>query len=461
MLDLETESHKLGIPVRTRHNEVAPSQFECAPMFEAANVAVDHNQLLMDLLDRVARRHNLIVLTHEKPFAGINGSGKHNNWSMSTDTGKNLLAPGKTPRTNLQFLTFFINTIKAVHDNADLLRAAIASESNDYRLGANEAPPAIISVFIGSYLSRVLDAIEKRVNDKFDEHDEQILKLDIYKMIPEVMLDNTDRNRTSPFAFTGNKFEFRAVGSSANCADPMTVLNAIMADQLNDFKDKVDAQIKKGEKKDSAILKVLRTCIKSSKKILFEGDNYSDDWAKEAKKRGLSNIKATPVALDGFISSVTKKLFTRLNIMTEREIEARHDIRLENYTMKVQIESRLIEELALNQIIPSSIRYQTEVFTHIAQAKAAGMPKGAVDTTTELAKSLTTHITGIKQGVLKMRAERTKAEKQKTSRAEAVAFCDKVKPLFETIRDHVDELELLVDDSMWPLPKYREILFTR
>lgn len=286
MVDLEMECHKLGIPVRTRHNEVAPSQFELAPMFEVANIAVDHNSLLMDLMDRVARRHHLIVLLHEKPFAGINGSGKHNNWSMSTDTGTNLLGPGKTPRNNLQFLTFFTNTIKAVYDHADLLRASIAAESNDYRLGANEAPPAIISVFIGDYLTRALEAIETRVENDLKEEEENDLKLDIHKMIPDVMMDNTDRNRTSPFAFTGNKFEFRAVGSSANCADPMMVLNTIVANQLNDFKTKVDKHIADGEKKDSAILKELRECIKSCKNILFEGDNYSEAWAKEAEKRG-------------------------------------------------------------------------------------------------------------------------------------------------------------------------------
>ena len=316
MVDLEMECHKLGIPLRTRHNEVAPSQYECAPMFEVANIAVDHNSLLMDLMDRVARRHHLMVLLHEKPFAGINGSGKHNNWSMSTDTGTNLLGPGKTPRNNLQFLTFFINTIKAVHDHADLLRASIASESNDYRLGANEAPPAIISVFIGGYLTRVLEAIETRAEDDLKEEEENNLKLDIHKMIPDVMMDNTDRNRTSPFAFTGNKFEFRAVGSSANCADPMMILNTIVAHQLSDFKAKVDKNVEAGDKKDSAILKELRSCIKSCKAILFEGDNYSDSWAKEAAKRGLPNIKTTPEALDALVSKKAIHLFSKFNILS-------------------------------------------------------------------------------------------------------------------------------------------------
>ncbi len=461
MRDFETESHRLGIPVRTRHNEVAPSQFECAPMFEEANIAVDHNQLLMDLLDRVARRHNLIVLTHEKPFAGINGSGKHCNFSMATDTGKNLLSPGSTPRTNLLFLTFFINTIKAVKDHDDLLRACIGSESNEYRLGANEAPPAIISVFIGKYLTKVMNEIEKRVTHKLDEDDEQELKIDIHKMIPDVMVDNTDRNRTSPFAFTGNKFEFRAVGSSANCSDPMTILNTIVANQLNVFKENVDKHIAKGEKKDSAILKELRACIKASKNILFEGDNYSADWEKEAAKRGLSNVKSTPVALDAYISDSSKKLFSDNNIFTAREIEARHDIRLENYTMKVQIESRMIEELALNQIIPAAIRYQTEVLTNMREAKGAGLPARAIKTQKEIAVAISEHIEAARNGVIKMRSERDKAEKGKTSRGVAVAFNKNVKPLFEEIRGHIDELELLVMDDFWPLPKYREILFTR
>ena len=461
MVDLEREAHKLGIPLRTRHNEVAPSQFEFAPMFEDVNIAIDHNQLLMDLLDRVSRRHELIVLTHEKPFAGLNGSGKHNNWSLSTDSGNNLLSPGHTPRTNLQFLTFFVNIIKAVHDHDDLLRASIGSESNEYRLGANEAPPAIISVFIGSYLTKVLEAVESRALDDIDEMDEKELKLDINKMIPDVLLDNTDRNRTSPFAFTGNKFEFRAVGSSANCADPMTVLNTIVANQLNDFKEKVDAHIDAGDKKDTAILKELRACIKSSKSILFEGDNYSGDWEKEAEKRGLTNEKSTPKALDAYVSDSSKKLFVENDIFNEKELEARHEIRLENYTMKVGIESKMIEELALNQIIPVALRYQTEIFRNISAGKEAGMTKKDLETSTEIAKSITRHILGLKEGILEMREEREKAENSKNSREEAIAFCDHVKGMFEQIREHVDELELLVDDTLWPLPKYREILFAR
>src|ERR1700742_661839 len=329
MQDFEQESYKLGIPLRTRHNEVAPGQFECAPIFEECNIAVDHNTLLMDVMSKVAKRHGLKALLHEKPFAGVNGSGKHNNWSLATDTGVNLLSPGKTPRTNLMFLTFFVNTIKAVHDYDDLLRGAIASANNDHRLGANEAPPAIISVYIGKYLTEVLDEVESRVKEKFSEQDEVILKLDIHKQIPELLMDNTDRNRTSPFAFTGNKFEFRAVGSSANCASPMLVLNTIMAETLKQFKKDVEALTEKGEKKEIAILQVLRDYISKSKKIRFEGDNYSDEWAEEAKRRGLNNFKTTPEALDAFVTEKGKQVFYDNGIFSKRELEARHEIMLE------------------------------------------------------------------------------------------------------------------------------------
>ncbi len=458
MVDLEMECHKLGIPVRTRHNEVAPSQFECAPMFEMANIAVDHNSLLMDLMDRVARRHHLIALLHEKPFAGINGSGKHNNWSMGTDTGTNLLGPGKTPRNNLQFLTFFVNTIKAVHDNSDLLRACIAAESNDYRLGANEAPPAIISVFIGDYLTRVLEAIESRADHDLKEDEENNLKLDIHKMIPDVMMDNTDRNRTSPFAFTGNKFEFRAVGSSANCADPMMVLNTIVANQLNEFKEKVDKHIEAGDKKDTAILKELRACIKASKNILFEGDNYSESWANEAEKRGLPNIKTTPTALDAYMTDKAKNLFSKNNILSEKEQEARHEIYLENYIKKVEIESSLVEDLAMNQILPACIRFQSDLFKNIKSASEAGIPNKTAQT---IAKTVSSHIDAVYEGIEKMKSARDKVHHLATTREKAIALCDQVKPLFLEIRSHVDDLELYVEDKYWPLPKYREILFNR
>jgi len=366
MRDYENEAYKLGIPLRTRHNEVAPAQFECAPIFEECNIAVDHNILLMDVMTRVAKRHRLVVLLHEKPFAGINGSGKHNNWSMATDTGINLLAPGKTPKTNLMFLTFFVNTIKAVHDYADILRASIASASNDFRLGANEAPPAIISVFIGEYLTKVLNDVETRVGGKFDEQDEAILKLDLHRSIPELLIDNTDRNRTSPFAFTGNKFEFRAVGSTANCGHPMTVLNTIIADTLVKFAAEVDALIEKGDKKEIAIMQVIQKYIVSSKKILFEGDGYSEEWHKEAEKRGLPNLKTTPVALDAMVTEKSKKLFKDNGIYTHAELEARYEIELETYIKKVQIEARVMGDLATNHIIPAAIKYQNELLKNVS-----------------------------------------------------------------------------------------------
>ena len=374
MRDYENEAYKLGIPLRTRHNEVAPAQFECAPIFEECNIAVDHNILLMDVMTRVAKRHRLVVLLHEKPFAGINGSGKHNNWSMATDTGINLLAPGKTPKTNLMFLTFFVNTIKAVHDYADILRASIASASNDFRLGANEAPPAIISVFIGEYLTKVLNDVETRVGGKFDEQDEAILKLDLHRSIPELMIDNTDRNRTSPFAFTGNKFEFRAVGSTANCGHPMTVLNTIIADTLVKFAAEVDTLIEKGDKKEIAIMQVIQKYIVSSKKILFEGDGYSEEWHKEAEKRGLPNLKTTPVALDAMVTEKSKKLFKDNGIFTHAELEARYEIELETYIKKVQIEARVMGDLATNHIIPAAIKYQNDLLKNVSLLREAALP---------------------------------------------------------------------------------------
>ncbi|HVF96779.1 MAG TPA: glutamine synthetase III, partial [Flavisolibacter sp.] len=377
MRDFEAESYKLGIPLRTRHNEVAPAQFECAPIFEEANLAVDHNTLLMDIMTRVAARHKLRVLLHEKPFAGINGSGKHNNWSMATDTGVNLLAPGKTPKTNLMFLAFFVNTIKAVHDYADLLRASIASASNDFRLGANEAPPAIISVFIGQYLSKVLEDVKERVGQKFDEQDESMLKIDIHKSIPELLMDNTDRNRTSPFAFTGNKFEFRAVGSSANCANAMTVLNTIMAETLKNFKRDVDNLIGGGEKKEIAILHVIKEYIVGSEKILFEGNGYSEEWEKEATGRGLPNVKTTPLALDAMVTEKAKALFGHNRVYTHAELEARHEIELEKYIKKVQIEGRLMAELATTYILPAAINYQNRLIDNLRGLKEVGLAEGA------------------------------------------------------------------------------------
>ena len=462
MRDFEQESYKLGIPIRTRHNEVAPAQFECAPIFEEINLAVDHNTLLMDIMERVAKRHNLKVLLHEKPFAGINGSGKHNNWSMATDTGVNLLAPGKTPKTNLMFLAFFVNTIKAVHDYADLLRASIASAGNDHRLGANEAPPAIISIFIGKFLTQVLGQVESRVSGKFDEQDEALLKLDIHKSIPELMLDNTDRNRTSPFAFTGNKFEFRAVGSSANCAYAMTTLNAIMAETLKHFKIAVDAIIEKGEKKEVAIMQVIQKYIVESKNVLFEGDGYSEEWQNEAKKRGLPNVKTTPLALDAYVTDKVKQLFESNAIYNHPELEARHEIMLEAYVKKVQIEARVMGDLATTFILPSAIKYQNVLCANINGLKAAGLGEQSYSSQKLVLEKISEHIGVISESVSKMIEERKRANDIVDTRDKAIAYCDKVKgKYFDLIRYQVDKLELLVDDSFWLLPKYREILFLR
>ena len=462
MRDYEKESYKLGIPLRTRHNEVAPAQFECAPIYEEVNIAVDHNTLLMDVMTRVASRHKLRVILHEKPFAGINGSGKHNNWSLATDTGVNLLAPGKTPKTNLMFLTFFVNTIKAVHDYADLLRASIASASNDFRLGANEAPPAIISVFIGQYLSKVLNDVKERVTEKMDETDESMLKIDIHKSIPELLMDNTDRNRTSPFAFTGNKFEFRAVGSTANCANPMTVLNTIMAETLKQFKKEVDALIEKGEKKEIAIMHIIREYIVASEKILFEGDGYSEAWAKEAERRGLPNVKTTPLALDAMITEKAKKLFESNKIYTHKELEARHDIELEKYIKKVQIESRIMGDIASSHILPSAIRYQNTLIDNIRGLKEIGLSENACNQRTKILQKLTEHINALSTNIEDMLEERKKCNKVEDSREKAIAYCTEVKEkYFDKIRYHADKLELLVDDKEWSLPKYREILFLR
>jgi glutamine synthetase len=461
MVDLEVESLKLGIPLKTRHNEVAPSQFECAPVFEDINLAVDHNQLLMDVMDKVARRHHFKVLLHEKPYAGINGSGKHNNWSLGTNTGKNLLSPGNSPKSNLMFLTFFINTIRAVYEHADLLRASIASASNDHRLGANEAPPAIMSIFLGEQLSAVLDEIEKSVKDKkMTPEEKTALKLNIGK-IPEILLDNTDRNRTSPFAFTGNKFEFRAVGSSANSALPMTILNTIVADQLRNFHKDVEALAKKGTKTDEAILKVLRKYIVDSKTIRFEGNGYGDEWKKEAKRRGLSNVTTTPPALDAFVTKKSMELFERNNIFSHRENEARHEIMLETYIKKIQIESRVMGSIAVNHILPAAIKYQTLLVENVEGLKDIGLPKDTYAAQLELIREISTHIAVIKKNADEMVEARKKANAITNVRSKAIAYCDKVKIYFDTIRYHVDKLELIVDDEGWPLPKYREMVTIR
>ncbi|AMM52279.1 glutamine synthetase [Rufibacter sp. DG15C] len=460
MVEFEAEAHKLGIPLRTRHNEVAPNQFECAPTYEEANLAVDHNQLLMDIMDRVAEKHHFKVLLHEKPFKGVNGSGKHNNWAMSTDTGVNLLGPGRRPKENLQFLTFFITTIKAVHRYADLLRASIASASNDHRLGANEAPPAIMSVFIGTKLSEVLDELERTAKLPLDKGDNVYMKLGIDK-IPEILLDNTDRNRTSPFAFTGNKFEFRAVGSSANCANAMTVLNAIVADQLIDFRNSVDALMEQGKKKEVAIIDVLREYVISSKAIRFEGNGYSKEWEEEAERRGLSNIRTTPQALDKLVDEQAISLFTKHGIFNERELHARHDILLEDYLKRVQIESRVMGDLALNHVIPTAVAYQTKLVQNIKGLREIGLEEEQyTQTTVDTIKSISKHLTTIKSNVDQMIERRKELNKVEDTRERSIRYCEEVTTFFDTIRYSVDKLELIVDDEQWPLVKYREMMFS-
>ncbi len=464
MRELETESMLLGIPVKTRHNEVAPNQFELAPIYEEANLAVDHNSLVMDVMQKVADRHNFKVLFHEKPFAGVNGSGKHNNWSLSTDNGVNLLAPGKTPMSNLQFLTFFINTIKAVHDNEELLRACIASATNDHRLGANEAPPAIMSVFIGAQLTKVLHELEGVTKGKLSPEEKTDLKLNVVGKIPEILLDNTDRNRTSPFAFTGNKFEFRAVGSTANCANPMTVLNSIVARQLIDFKSEVDSLIsKKDLKKDEAIFNVLREYIKTSRNILFEGNGYGGDWEKEAVKRGLSNNKNTPDALKVKIDPKTIALYESLNVMNKVEIEARYDIEIEEYVHIIQIEGRSLGDIARNHVIPTAVKYQNILIDNVKGLKdiyGKDFKQYASEQLLLIAE-ISKRIEAINSGVTKMTNERKKANSIDDTTKKAKIYCSKVKPLFDDIRYHCDKLELLIDDELWPLAKYRELLFTK
>ncbi len=464
MRDLENECMLLGIPVKTRHNEVAPNQYELAPIFEETNLAVDHNSLLMDVMQKVAERHHFKVLFHEKPFMGVNGSGKHNNWSLATNTGVNLLSPSKTPMNNLQFLTFFINTIKAVQTYEELLRASITSASNDHRLGANEAPPAIISIFIGTQLFKVLEELEGVSKGKLSPEEKTDLKLNVVGKIPDVLLDNTDRNRTSPFAFTGNKFEFRAVGSSANCANSMTVLNTIVAKQLKDFKKEVDALIeKKGLKKDEAIFNVLREYIKSSKHILFEGDGYSQAWEKEAKKRGLSNHKTTPEALKAKASQKTLDVFAEMGVMNKSEVEARYEIELEDYVKKIQIEGRVLGDIARNHVIPTAIRYQNLVVKNVSGLKSIfgnefeSLGKEQI----AIIKEISSHIEAINSLVEQMTEERRKANILSDIELQAKIYCDKVKPYFDEIRYHCDKLELVVDNETWTLTKYRELLFTR
>jgi glutamine synthetase len=465
MKELEYESRILGIPVKTRHNEVAPAQYEFAPVFEEANVAVDHNSLFMDLMEKVSRRHDFRVLLHEKPFANINGSGKHNNWSLATNTGVNLLAPGSTPMSNLMFLTFFVNSIKAVHRHADLIRASIGSAGNEHRLGANEAPPAIISVFIGTQLSRVLDQLENIEGGKMTPDQKTDLKLNVVGKIPDVLLDNTDRNRTSPFAFTGNKFELRAAGSASNCAQPMTVLNSAMAQQLIEFKIDVDALIdNEGLKKDEAIFSILKRYIKESKTIRFEGDGYGDAWKEEAAKRGLTNEPSTPRALDAYVSAQSLSLFKHLGVMSNREAEARHEILLESYFMKIQIESRVLGDLAGNHIVPTAIKYQNTLIDNVQRLKDimdADTFNRVAKEQLEMIKDISARISQILGSKEAMIQERKKANLMEDMRDRAIAYHDHVKPYFEVIRYESDKLELMIDDEQWPLPKFREMLYTR
>lgn len=460
MLDFETEALKLGIPIRTRHNEVAPAQFECAATFEEANLAVDHNLLLMDVMEKVADRHNLKVLFHEKPFAGVNGSGKHNNWSMMTNTGVNLLAPSTKPRENLRFLAFFVNVIKAVHDHADLLRASIMSAGNEHRLGANEAPPAIMSVFIGQELTNVLNELEQKATISLNKGDNIYMKVGISK-IPPVLRDNTDRNRTSPFAFTGNKFEFRAVGASANCASNMIVLNTAVAAQLEQFKKDVDERLLKGEKKEVAIVQVLRDYIRASRRILFEGNNYSQEWVQEAEKRGLSNVKSCVKALSAFVESQSITLFTKQHVLTRRELEARYDIMLEAYVKRIQIESRMMGELALNHIIPAAINYQQKLLDTFERMQRVGIDTQHMDSIQITINKLAEHTNMLQKRVKEMIDARKEANRLEDIHQRAEYYTTHVKPLFEEIRYRGDKLERMVEDELWTLVKYRELLFVR
>lgn len=464
MSELEKECTKLGIPVKTRHNEVAPNQFELAPVFEEANLAVDHNLLLMDVMDKVADKHSFKVLFHEKPFAGINGSGKHNNWSLATDTGVNLLSPGSTPMKNLQFLTFFINTIKAVDRYEELLRSSIASASNDHRLGANEAPPAIFSIFIGTQLSGVLDELEGVSKGKLSPQEKTELKLNVVGKIPEILLDNTDRNRTSPFAFTGNKFEMRGVGAKTNSAKPMTILNMIVAKQLQEFKKEVDALIdKKDLKKDEAIFNILREYIKTSKRIRFDGDGYSKEWENEAKKRKLSNNKNTPDALQVLTSKESLALFKATKVMSEVEVGARLEVELDTYILNVQIEGRVYNELVYGYIIPAAIAYQNKLITNVMGLKDiyGAAHKKFSEGQLAMIEEIGEHLVEIKKMTDAMTDARRKSNVIIDTKKKSEAYCQNVKPYFDVIRTHSDKLEKLIDDQLWPLTKYRELLFIK
>ncbi len=463
--ELEQECLRVGIPLKTRHNEVAPNQYEVAPIFEEVNLSVDHNTLLMDIMRKVARRHHFEVLLYEKPFEGINGSGKHNNWSLMTDSGVNLLSPGSTPMKNLQFLTFFINVIKAVNDNEELLRSSIASAGNDYRLGANEAPPAIISVFIGDQLTKVLEDIKNFKGGKLSPEEKTMMKLNIVGQVPEVLLDNTDRNRTSPFAFTGNKFEFRAVGSSANCAGPMFVLNTIVAHQLQQFYTEVEELVKqKNMKRDVAIFNVLKSYIPKIERILYEKDNYSKAWEEEAKRRGLSNNKTTPAALKIQVKPQTVALFEKLGVLTKEEIHARYEVQLDHYSKQVEIEAKVLCDLTSNHVIPTAIRYQMQLVEIIRGLKdifgASGYKKYAEEHMREL-QEVSEMVNALSADVGKLRELLKKAEGIEDFVEKADFYADSIRPMFDDIRQKADALEMLIDDEVWPLVKYRELLFTR
>jgi len=463
MKDFEIEAYKLGIPVKTRHNEVAPNQFECAPIFEEANLSNDHNQLVMDIMKRMAQRHNFRVLFHEKPFAGINGSGKHNNWSLATNTGINLLSPGKNPKGNLQFLSFLVNVVKTVYDNQDLIRASILTAGNSHRLGANEAPPSIISVFLGSQLTAILDEIvEKVTKRKMTPNEKTELKLGIGK-IPEILLDNTDRNRTSPFAFTGNRFEFRAVGSSANCSNAMIALNSALANQLKEFKSDVDALIDKNTNKDEAIFQVLKTYILSSEKIRFEGDGYSEEWKKEAEKRGLTNIISVPVSISKYLTKQSKKVLVGNGIFAEKELEGRVEVEYEKFTKKIQIEARVLGDLAINHIVPTAVTYQNTLIRNVQGLKdifTISEFKELASVRIEHIKEISLHVSAIKQLVKDMIEARKKANVIGDVKEKAFEYEKNVRFYFDKIRYHIDKLELTVDNEIWPLPKYRELLFS-
>ncbi len=464
MRDLEIECQKLGIPVKTRHNEVAPNQFEVAPIFEEVNLANDHNLLLMSMMEKISRRHNFRVLLHEKPFKGINGSGKHNNWSLGTDTGVLLFAPGKTPQENLQFITFVINTIMAVYKFNGLLKASISSATNAHRLGANEAPPAIISIFMGKQLTDILNKMENSVTEEAIQLDGKVgLKLGIAQ-IPELLLDNTDRNRTSPFAFTGNRFEFRAVGSSANCASAMIALNAAVADQLRLFKTEVDAEIAQGVAKEKAIFNVLKKYLKASKAIRFDGNGYSDEWKAEAAKRGLDCETSVPLIYDAYLKPESIQMFADTNVFTEVELHARNEVKWEMYTKKIQIEARVLGDLVMNHIIPVATRYQSSLLDNVYKVKALFPTEKAEKIAAQdmtLIEKIANHLTVINEKVAQMVDARKVANKIETEREKAIAYHDTVAPLMDEIRYHVDKLELMVDNEIWPLPKYRELLFIR